>query len=349
MRKVIFIVLLLQFELAFAQSKKDQIENLQTSFDSLSKIVINERNFYSIESKKLNTSIQWANYQIDSLFLELKNTKSKINQYEKEILDLKHQLTYKTDSLHFISEKLKKLSEIALNKFDENRITEHQNFPIVSFNSTDYDFDKNSGENFIQNKNTIVKKEKTRIICSKYAKREESLNITLKTGETISLVSKSELDEMLQTHYAYLFEDELMGKIYYVLINYNAPGSGDVNYSLIEIDLNSGENTTLVTNAGGNFSFNSNNTFLVVSGWYDSEEYVKDNQLQIINIQNPKSELTLTGVEPINITWLSNVEFQCELLKYTKEKEWPFSRIPNELRIGELIRFAFVNGSWSRQ
>jgi hypothetical protein len=349
MRKVILIVLLLQFDLAFAQSKKDQIEILRTSFDSLSKIVINERNFYSIESKKLNASIQWANYQIDSLFLELKNKKSKINEYEKEILDLKQQLTYKTDSLHFISEKLKKLSEIALKKVDENRTTDHQNVPIASFNSTDYDFDKNSGENFIQNKNTIVKKEKTRIIHSKYAKREGSLSITLKTGETISLVSKSELDGMQQTHYAYLFEDELKSKIYYVLISYIAPGSGDVNYSLIEIDLNTGEKTTLVTDVGGNFSFNSNNTFLVVSGWYDSEEYVQDNQLQIINIQNSKSQLTLTDVEPINITWLSNDEFQCQLLKYTKEKEWPFSRIPNELRTGKLIKFSFVNGSWSRQ
>ncbi len=137
-------------------------------------------------------------------------------------------------------------------------------------------------------------------------------------------------------------------KLYYVIIDFIAAGSGNKKYTLIELDLNTGMKTKLVSNIGGNFIFNKNETVILVHGWYDSEDYVQDNQLKIINILNKKTDFILNNVEPINIYWLSNDEFQCLLLKYSKEKEWPFSRIPSPVRTGNLNKFIFKNGIWTK-
>jgi hypothetical protein len=137
--------------------------------------------------------------------------------------------------------------------------------------------------------------------------------------------------------------------LYYVKIDFTRAGSGYKIYTLIELDLNNGMKNELISNIGGNFSFNKIETFILAYGWHDSEDYVQDNQLQIINILNREKDLILEDVEPININWLSDNEFQCQLLKYTKEKEWPNSRIPSVDRNGKINRFKFANGSWSRQ
>ena len=56
-----------------------------------------------------------------------------------------------------------------------------------------------------------------------------------------------------------------------------------------------------MTNIGADYIFNKSKAILIANGWYDSEEYVMDNQLQVINVLNRKEELILKEVEPINI------------------------------------------------
>lgn len=324
MKKIIFILFSLQIGLTFAQSKKEQIEILKMRTDSLTNVLDNERKINIIKVQALNSSI------------EIK--KNQINAKSVEVDDLKHQLKNKSDCLKIIAVELKKIKESIQIKSDATK----------SYNTLDYDFDETNSGDFDENYDTIIIKEKTRMLNSNYAKRDLSLKIKLVTGETISLGSISEHEGIAETHFTYLHENELRAKLYYVMINYWRAGGGSKRYTLIEIDLKTGEKNTLVSNIGGNFNFNENETYLLVSGWYDSQEYVNDNQLQVINIVNKKIDLVIKDVEPIKINWLSDFEFQCQLLKYSKEKEWPNSRIPSAVRTGNLNKYKFNNGFWSK-
>lgn len=368
-------------KLSFAQSKKEQIEILKMRTDSLTNILDNERKINISKVQGLYSSIEINKNQIDSLYSELKRAKErnknqvdslytelkrtnnilnqqeqdniqlkgKVNEFSNEINNLKFQLKIKSDSLVVIFNELKKCEESINTEIDTSNSEEFQFKKSESFSALNYAFDKANVGNFQQNLDTIISKEKTRILNSSHAKRDLSLKIKLVNGETISLDSKSENDGNTETHFAYLFEDELRAKLYYVMINYSMPGSGTIINTLIELNLNTGDKNTIVTNIGADFIFNKSKTFLITSGWYDSQEYVMDNQLQVINILNKKKELILKEVEPVNIIWLSEYEFQCQLLKYTKEKEWPNSRILSVDRNGKINRFKFVNGSWSKQ
>ena len=374
---IILILFVFQMKLSFAQSKKEQIEILKMRTDSLTNILDNERKINISKVQGLYSSIEINKNQIDSLYSELKRAKErnknqvdslytelkrtnnilnqqeqdniqlkdKVNKFSNEINNLKFQLKIKSDSLVVIFNELKKCEESINTEIDVSNSEEFQFKKPESFSALNYAFDKANVGNFQQNLDTIISKEKTRILNSSHAKRDLSLKIKLVNGETISLVSKSENEGNTETHFAYLFEDELRAKLYYVMINYSMPGSGTIINTLIELNLNTGDKNTIVTNIGADFIFNKSKTFLITSGWYDSQEYVMDNQLQVINILNKKKELILKEVEPVNIIWLSEYEFQCQLLKYTKEKEWPNSRILSVDRNGKINRFKFVNGS----
>ena len=349
-------------KLTFAKSKKVQIETLKMRTDSLTNIINNERKINISKVQGLYSSIEINKNQIDSLYSELKRTKIILNQQEQdniqlknrinsksvEVDDLIYQLKNKSDSLIIISMELLKIKESIQIKIDSIKSEESQYKAAKSFNTLDYDFDESNIGDFNQNSESIIAKEKTRIFKSIYAKRDYSLKIKLLTGETLSLSSLNENESVKETHYTYLFENVLKAKLYYVIIDFIAAGPGTKKYTLIELDLNTGMKTKLVSNIGGNFIFNKNETIILVHGWYDSEEYVQDNQLQIINILNKKIDLIIKNVEPININWLSNDEFQCLLLKYSKEKEWPFDRIPSTVRTGSLNKFIFNNGKWTK-
>jgi uncharacterized protein (TIGR02145 family) len=121
------IILLFAFHNSqtFAQSKKEQIENLKLRTDSLSNLLFNERNLHAIEIREANSLIQITKNHIDSLsnvinFIisnynqsELENSKleNRIKVKVIEFDDLKNQLENKSDSLNFISEELKRINE----------------------------------------------------------------------------------------------------------------------------------------------------------------------------------------------------------------------------------------------
>ena len=346
----------------FAQSKKEQIEILKMRTDSLTNVIDNERKINFIKMQELNSVIEIKKNQINSLHTELKKIsdnfnqkeletiqlKNKINAKSIEIDDLRHQLKNKSDSLKILAVEFKRIKEAIKIKNNSNQIEDLQYKVAKSFNPLDYDFEY---YDFNQNYDTVIIKEKTRILNSNYAKRDLSLKVKLLTGETISLISINEHEGNAQTHFTYLFENELRAKLYYVMINYYEPGPGTKSYTLIEIDLKTGKKNTLVSNIGSNFNFNKNQTYLIVSGWYDSQDYLNDNQLQVINIVNKKIDLVVKDVEPININWLSEYEFQCQLLKYSKvtDPDGEGYEVPSVDRSGNFNKFKFNNGLWSKQ
>jgi hypothetical protein len=350
MKKIISILVLLQTCFTFAQSKKEQIEILKFRVDSLNTILSYVRNANSQKIQDLESQISSLNSDLIFIKNKLAKNVDSLNTllaYERNANSQKKQECEKQISL------LNAELVLIKNKLEEKKHeTDNLTSSLViakSFNSLDYDFDQYNGSNFKENYDTVIIKENKRIHSSNYAKRDYSLKIRLFTGETISLVSKSEHDGNEETHFLYLFEDKLRAKLFYVMINYSVPGSGTKRYSLIEMDLNTGNTITIVSNIGSNFYFNKDQTYLIVYGWYDSGDYVKDNQLQIINVLTKKTELALKDVEPINISWVSDYEFQCQLLKYSKEKEWPNSRIPSKVRSGNLNKFKLKDGIWSKQ
>ena len=328
----------------FAQSKKEQIQSLNYRIDSLSNIIIVERQEMDKLQNKIQESkslLQGFESKKDSLSKELNKSKEYI---DKIILNNKNLSGYIQTQKNSIDSLMVVIDDLIRQKNIEGTL----NNKLISFSTNDYSFEKGMGD-FNYNLSQIEKKEKLRIYKSKYAYRDVSLNVKFKSGEALRFYSQSDHDEMLQKHYSYLFEDESTGKLYFAMIDYNAPGSGAVVYSLQELDLYTGEIETIVSKIGGDFFFNESKSYLIVKGWYDSKEYVYDNQLQIVNLGRKETELTIKSVEPIDVKWLANEEFQCVLLKYTMGNNFPYSRIPSKIRTGELKKYKYIYDNWYKQ
>lgn len=328
------IVLIYFSNASYSQTKKKQIESLVYEIDSLTNVI-------KLQKTALSQLVKKIQDENDSLTIELNKNEEHITRLTTNNQSLSDYILFQRntiDSLTIVIDQL--ISE------KNSKVTNASN--LISFTTTDYSFEKGMGD-YSYNFSQIEEKEKLRIRESNYAFRDQSLNIKLKSGEIIKLFSQSEYDENLQKHFTYLFEDELNGKLYFVIIDYNVPGSGEVSYSLQELDLLTGETVLIVKDIGGDFLFNESKSYLIVKGWYDSEEYVIDNQLKVINIVTKEAELTFKDVEPIDVRWLSSGEFQCVLLKYTKEETWPFSRIPSSRRNGKIEKYQFIHNNWYKQ
>jgi hypothetical protein len=210
----------------------------------------------------------------------------------------------------------------------------------------DYDYDDGRGfYEFKEYSRHLILKEKNRISQSKYASRNKQLTIKLLNGNTLNFSNTSKY-EIVQTYYSYLFEEVNNSKLYVVKINYSGAGGGYKSINLIEIDLTNGKAQTIEENSGGDFYFNANNSFLITTGWHESEEYAKDCDLKLINLKNFKKELSIEKIEPVEIRWNSLNEFECILLKYSKEKEWPHTRIPSKIRTGKIHKFSLEGNNW---
>ena len=112
----------------FAQSKKEQIELLTTSVDSLKSILEKERNLNIKNLQKQNLAIENLENVNESIKLEVKDCLNKLNKKElenaqlindvnlnlTEISSLKMQLIKNKDSLNNISNELNKLKTLTL-------------------------------------------------------------------------------------------------------------------------------------------------------------------------------------------------------------------------------------------
>lgn len=214
-------------------------------------------------------------------------------------------------------------------------------------NEYDFNLEEISDYSHIGFLNQIIDKEKNRISTSQYAARKVDLIINLLNGGT-SIFKSSFKDYTFHTFYTYLFEDLKKSKLFFTKIEYIDAGGGSKNITLLELNLKNGKVRNIIEDSGGDFFFNSTNTYIIASGWVqsDEDEYANDCKLELINLVNLKKELVFDGIEPVEIKWNLENEFKCMLLSYAKEIEWPFVRIPNEIRTSELFHFKIEDSIW---
>jgi hypothetical protein len=92
MKKILFVILILQSNLTFSQSKKAQIEQFKVSVDSLKNVLENERNVNLKKVQELNVVIVNYENQISSLKSEVKDATNNLNQKQLENDQLKNNL-----------------------------------------------------------------------------------------------------------------------------------------------------------------------------------------------------------------------------------------------------------------
>jgi hypothetical protein len=124
MKKIFFLIIIIQTNLTFSQSKKEQIKILTESVDSLKNLLENERNFNFKKAQELNSVIENFENQISSLKSEIKDAKHNLNQKTVENNQLKNEFL---DSINYYKNKLN-----ATNQFYEIFLIEQ------GFMSNDY-------------------------------------------------------------------------------------------------------------------------------------------------------------------------------------------------------------------
>lgn len=92
MKKILFIILILQSNLTFSQSKKAQIEQFKVSVDSLKNVLENERNVNLKKVQELNAANVNFENQISLLKTEVKEATNNLNQKQSENDQLKNNL-----------------------------------------------------------------------------------------------------------------------------------------------------------------------------------------------------------------------------------------------------------------
>jgi predicted nucleic acid-binding Zn-ribbon protein len=92
MKKILFIILILQSNLTFSQSKKVQIEQFKVSVDSLKNVLENERNVNLKKVQELNAANVNFENQISLLKTEVKDATNNLNQKQLENDQLKNNL-----------------------------------------------------------------------------------------------------------------------------------------------------------------------------------------------------------------------------------------------------------------
>ena len=92
MKRILFVVLILQSNLTFSQSKKAQIEQFKVSVDSLKNVLENERNVNLKKVQELNAANVNFENQISLLKTEVKDATNNLNQKQLENDQLKNNL-----------------------------------------------------------------------------------------------------------------------------------------------------------------------------------------------------------------------------------------------------------------
>jgi len=122
MKKILFIILILNPHLNFSQSKKEQIEilkgnidslkialqNEEKSIDSIKTVLLNERNANFKKAQELNTVIENLENQVYSLKSEFKDVTTNLNQLKLENNKI---ITQLQDSINIYRNKLTTTSQ----------------------------------------------------------------------------------------------------------------------------------------------------------------------------------------------------------------------------------------------
>lgn len=109
MKKLLFFFTLLLTTLSFAQSKKEQIAELQSRVDSLNNVLVSERNSNNQRIQELLTKVvglesktTTLNKEISDLKKEASKSKTAAQQAQNQINELTKQLKEKSDSLEIL-------------------------------------------------------------------------------------------------------------------------------------------------------------------------------------------------------------------------------------------------------
>ena len=142
MRKILVILILCQVHLIFAQSKKNQIEQLQFTTDSLNRVIEFERNTNKQKIQELNSAI--VNFETKIL-----NQGKSIDSLNSVNRSLNNQLNLKSKELEGTNNKLMELNKInALlqNQIDSLKNYIKKNFGYLNRLPTGYKIADNNGE-----------------------------------------------------------------------------------------------------------------------------------------------------------------------------------------------------------
>jgi hypothetical protein len=313
---LITLCLLLLISYGYAQSKKEQIEILEHKIDSLMILYTTEQGIQKAEILALNEQIKNLSETGKTLASKNASLEDMLHHTESETqacLAREQSMKFEVDNLN------KRLNEKPLCFFDaEYSVSSYYAFKLLENEpggGLERYFELNSKE--------IIRKEKKRIEQSTRAKRNGNvLTITTNSG-SILLENNSDHDGMGQTFYSFLFEDLDKNKAYYARIQLMYAGGGSENSELIEIDFITGNTHTHTPEyMGGEFYFNSKLNLAVITGWHvDGGDYLLANKIALVNLSSRKTELTIPNSEIMNLTWLSEASFKCQLIKYEANDE----------------------------
>jgi hypothetical protein len=139
-KAVLLFFSIMFFGVSFSQSKKEQIEELNTRIDSLNQVLQSERTFNSDKIKGINSTV----IKLESEISNLKNSLKSLNyDFEKQkglldltnlelsakregILAIQNELKIKADSLKFLRSELEKYKPKELVKQNNTTIQERQ-------------------------------------------------------------------------------------------------------------------------------------------------------------------------------------------------------------------------------
>jgi hypothetical protein len=340
-RKGISILLLMfGFSTILGQSKKERIEYLQFKIDSLT--------LACSEDHQNQTSLNVLLQQEISI---QRNTLENSNKINKTLNDSLFQTTLKNASQLKAIDKLE--TEVRLLRMQAENETETF-YDVDYLMSSGYASEINENYEFERffdiNVKAILEKEKSRIKKSTFAKRiNNNLHIT-SHNKPLVLRHKSEYEGIQQVHYSYLFEDLRTEKLYCAQISFIYAGGGTETSSLLEIDLQTGNIHVLSPNQiGGDFFFNPNNTFAVIGGWFNDGDglFPLKNKFCIVNLDERKTDLTIENVELMNLKWLTETSFKCQVVHYemNTDNQEPYYYRPENYLIPFTL-YSFKDDKW---
>ena len=112
MEKILLMFFVCIISSTYAQSKKEQIENLNYQIDSLNQVLLKEQKLNTnstFEISQLNAELTRLNASISSLNAEVSKLTSSLKSNQEELSKLQAQLKVKSDSLLLVQKELNKL------------------------------------------------------------------------------------------------------------------------------------------------------------------------------------------------------------------------------------------------
>jgi hypothetical protein len=335
------------------KTKTDLNTTIKKLRDSL--LIINAELFSKNKIVEVNEDI---NNQLKKQITFIENEQKGLQIHLKKLLDSLEKLDFKTAS---------QLNAMELLKIENSELNEQLGNKPKTFYDVDFgigcNFADPNHEGFQRSRDIgdylfklfskssiiIIQKEKQRIINSKYAKRiNNNLHIASKNKEIV-LKSDTLNYGWQQNFYSYLFEDTNNQKLYCAKIRFSFAVGFSELFSLVQIDLKTGKvMNEEFTDYNGNFYFNSSNNFVVISGWTNvgGAPFPSISNISVIDLDKNLTELKIEDSEIMNLQWVSDTSFKCQVIKYTQtmEPEPYFDRPVNYLIPFTL--FTYENGKW---